>query len=168
MISIMRCDLFQLDSPSQLRFSLHAVFAFILFLTVPMVPLAKQMPRDAASDRDALIAVENEWLNARDPATLGRILAPDFVHPVAQGFFLTKAEHIEWFTKHPPPPNRKERFDRMQVRLYGDVGIVNGVVIASDEQGKEIDRIIFTDIFVYRNGRWQAVNGQENGIVTRH
>jgi len=37
-------------------------------------------------------------------------------------------------------------------------------VIASDPSGKELDRTMFTDVFVYRDGRWQAVNGQENAV----
>jgi len=142
-------------------------FALILVVIVSPAPTAGVTPRDAASDRHALIAIENDWLDARDAATLDHILASDFIHPIAQGFFLTKAGHIGWFSKHPPPANRKERIDQIQVRLYGNVGIVNGIVIASDEHGKEIDRTIFTDIFVYRDGRWQAVNAQENRVGAR-
>ena len=55
----------------------------------------------------------------------------------------------------------------MQVRVYGDVGIANGIVLTTDEQGRELERIIFTDVFVRRNGRWEAVNAQENP-VTHH
>ena len=125
---------------------------------------AAAAPRSAESDRQALLALENEWLAARDAATLARILAADFVHPVSAGVFLTKAEHIDWTTKHLPPADRKSRFDRMDVRLYGDVGIVNGTVSASDGQDKELERSVFTDVFVYRDGRWQAVNAQENRV----
>ena len=148
-------------------FACHIGFTLILLLITPTVLVAREASRDTESDRQALIAIENEWLNARDPATLNRILAPDFVHPVAQGLFLTKAEHVGWFVKHSPPTNHKKRFDPIKVRLYGNVGIVNGIVIASDEHGKEIDRTIFTDIFVYRDGRWQAVNAQENAVRMR-
>jgi hypothetical protein len=30
-----------------------------------------------------------------------------------------------------------------------------------DASGKEIARVRFTDVFVYRDGRWQAVAGHE-------
>ena len=83
---------------------------------------------------------------------------------MAQGVFLSKAEHIDWYVKHLPPPTRKTRFDRLQVRLYGDTAVVNGMVISSDESGKELDRSVFTDVFVYRDGRWQAVNAQEDRV----
>jgi len=41
--------------------------------------------------------------------------------------------------------------------LYDDVGIVTGIVITSDRHGKDVHRTIFTDVFVYRDGRWQAI-----------
>jgi hypothetical protein len=123
-----------------------------------------QTARDPATDRDALIALDQKWLHASDAATLDRILASDFVHVVPVDHFLTKQEHIDWTVKHPEPKDRHTRFDKLNVRLYGDVGIVNGSVIATDPNGKELDRTMFTDVFVYRDGRWQAVNGQENGV----
>src|ERR1041384_7687526 len=115
--------------------------------------------RSPDRDRQALIALENTWLGSEhDAATLERILAPDFVHPVAAGEFLTKAQHILYATKHLPPANLKQRFERLNVRLYGDVGIVNGIVVSSDEKGNEGERAIFTDVFSYHSGKWQAIN----------
>jgi hypothetical protein len=86
------------------------------------------------------------------------------VHPVFTGDFLTKAQHIDWFTKHSRPTNLKPRFERLDIRLYGDFGIANGAVITSDENGKEIGRSVFTDVFAYRIGRWQSINGQETDV----
>ena len=124
-----------------------------------------QSPSPNNRDQAALIALENEWLaNLHNPTVLEKILAPDFVHPLPTGDFVTKAQHIQFSTTHLPPPNRKQRFDQMQVRVYGDVGIVNGIVLTTDEQGREAERTIFTDVFVRRNGRWEAVNAQENAI----
>jgi hypothetical protein len=127
-----------------------------------------QSPSPDNRDQAALIALENEWLaNLHDPAVLEKILASDFVHPLPTGDFVTKAQHIQFSATHLPPPNRKQRFDQMQVRIYGDVGIVNGIVLTTDEQGREAERTIFTDVFVRRNGRWEAVNAQE-GSVSHH
>jgi len=66
--------------------------------------------------------------------------------------------------QHLPPLDRKTRFEQVRVRIYGDTAVVNGVVIASDESGNEVERSVFTDVFVYRDGRWQAVNAQENRV----
>jgi hypothetical protein len=123
-----------------------------------------QSSRDPSKDREAIIALEQEWLHAADAQTLGRILASDFVHVVPVDHFLTKQENIDWMTEHPAPKDRHTKFDKLSVRLYGDVGIVNGSVIATDDTGKELDRTMFTDVFVFRGGRWQAVNAQENQV----
>ena len=127
--------------------------------------LTSAWQRTAAQDRAALIELENTWLQGEhDRAILERVLASDFVHPVVTGDFLTKAQHIYYSSKRVPPANLKQSFDQMNVRLYGDVGIVNGLVITSDQNGKQLDRSIFTDVFVYREGRWQAINAQENKV----
>ena len=127
-----------------------------------------QSPSPGNQDQAALIALENEWLaNLHNPAVLEKILASDFVHPLPTGDFVTKAQHIQFSSTHLPPPTRKQRFDQMQVRVYGDVGVVNGIVLTTDEQGREVERTIFTDVFVRRNGRWEAVNAQENAVSHR-
>ncbi|HKE56968.1 MAG TPA: nuclear transport factor 2 family protein [Pyrinomonadaceae bacterium] len=124
--------------------------------------------RDQETDRQALLQLENDWLaNEHNAAKLENILAADFVHPVLTGNFLTKQQHIFYTSKYQPPPNLKHRFGDLTVRVYGDVGIVNGIVITSDESGKDVNKSIFTDVFVQRDGRWQAVNAQENQVENR-
>ena len=119
------------------------------------------------SDEDsrALIEMENAWLKSEhDRATLERILASDFIHPVATGDFLSKEQHIYYSTKYLPPANLHNRFESLKVRIYDIVGIVNGLVVTSDENGKEVNRTVFTDVFAKRDGRWQAINAQENKV----
>ena len=119
----------------------------------------------AEGDRRALTDLENSWLKSEhDSAALERILAPDFIHPVVTGDFLTKEQHIYYSTKYLPPANLQNRFEALKVRIYGSVGIVNGIVVTSDENGKEVNRTVFTDVFAKRDGRWQAINAQENKV----
>ena len=121
--------------------------------------------RTAEQDRQALIALENDWLRSEhDTAALDSILASDFIHPVVTGDFLTRAQHIYYSRNHPPPANLKNHFGNLSVRIYDDVGIVNGMVVTTDEHGKDVSRTIFKDVFVYRDGRWQAINAQENKV----
>jgi hypothetical protein len=145
---------------------LVASIAAIISMPSRMVVGVSMQQRSVERDRQTLTNLENEWLNTNDAQTLDRILAADFVHPVFTGDFLTKAQHIAWFTKHPRPANLKPGFERLDIRLYGDVGIANGVVVTSDENGKEIARNVFTDVFAYRNSHWQAINGQETDVRT--
>jgi hypothetical protein len=136
----------------------------VIFLSLLSCALVSaQLTRDPTKDREAIIALEQEWLHAEhDAPVLDRILASDFVHVIPFDHFLNKQEHIDWAVKHPEPKDRRLKFDKLNVRVYGDVGIANGSVVASDASGKELDRTMFTDVFVYRDGRWQAVNAQEN------
>jgi Domain of unknown function (DUF4440) len=137
----------------------------MLFLSAVTTMRAAPEKRAEARDREALIGLENEWLNhEHSAAELENILAPDFVHPVPSGYFLTKEQHIDYTSKHLPQGNFKKYFEQIQVRIYGDVGIVNGTVVMGDEYGKKVNKTVFTDVFAYRDGRWQAINAQENQV----
>ena len=136
------------------------VFLFLVLC----ISVTAETPGSPDQSQQAIIKLENEWLHAKDAATLDRILASDFVHVIPIDHFLTKQEHIDWFVKHPEPADRHTKFGKLTVRVYGDVAIVNGSVIATDAAGKELDRTMFTDVFVRREGRWKAVNAQENAV----
>jgi len=125
----------------------------------------REQQRTIEEDLRKLMAVETEWLaGEHDAAVLDRILAYDFVHPVVTGDLLNKTQHIYYSAKYLPPPKLKQRFENLKLRVYGDVGIVNGLVVTSDEHGKDTDRTVFTDVFAYREGRWRAINAQENRV----
>ena len=129
------------------------------------LPAAGNGKRASNRYRDALIALENDWLkNEHNAAELEHILAADFLHPVVTGDVLTKAQHIKFSSTHLPPPDLTKHFEELQVRVYGDVGIVNGLVVATDKGGNVAGKTVFTDVFVYRDGRWQAINAQENAV----
>jgi Domain of unknown function (DUF4440) len=139
--------------------------AFLCLMGMAAAPLFGGPPRrDANTDRKAITNLENEWLHARDAQTLDRVLAPDFLHPLPTGMLATKEQQISWFSTHPPPPGRTVRFEMMKIRLYGDVAVVNGIVEAKDSASPAPRRTIFTDVFSFRDDRWQAVNAEENQI----
>jgi hypothetical protein len=136
----------------------------ILLLMLSLALFGAAGGRTPETDRAALVALEQTWLDAREPSTLEPILAVDFVHPVPTGDFLTRQQHLDWLAHHPPPANLQRKFDGMTVRLYGDAGIVTGTVVISGPGGAQVARSVFTDVFVFRDGRWQAVNAQENAV----
>lgn len=135
-------------------------------LNVGRVAIEPAQARDTSRDQAAIRTLEQEWLEARDAATLDRILAQDFLHPVTGGDVLTKDQHIAWVVGHPRPESTKVSFESLRVRLYGTVAIANGIVIAR-APGQSPQRTVFTDVFVWRDQRWQAVNAQENPVGTR-
>ena len=130
---------------------------------------ARAQPRAARgteNDRRALLALEDEWLaHIRDSVTLERILAPDFQHVIESGAFLTKSQHIAWCVAHPLPAKHTAHFEKLQVRFVGDIGIASGIV-SSSEGGARGSRSVFTDVFAYRDKRWQAVHAQETRMVS--
>jgi len=120
---------------------------------------------DTVRARTVLLQLESRWLAARDSAALSRILAPDFVHPVASGYFLDRSQHIAWVVDHPPDSTIDRRLADMRVRFYGATAIVTGTVIRS-RGGSEIGRNVFTDVFVKRDDRWQAISAEETMVRT--
>ena len=127
--------------------------------------------RSAAFDGDsssaaqqAVTHLEQKWLqNEYDPVTLNSILADDFVHVLPDGF-ISKRQHIAFVRSHSQPKLVKHEFEQLRVRIYGNVAIANGIVAelpAKAANGGPALKTFFTDVFVFRNGRWQAVNAQE-------
>src|SRR5215471_8351424 len=105
-----------------------------------VLPCALPAPGDemrtSNHDRDALVALENDWLkNEHNAAELEHILAADFLHPVVTGDVLTKAQHIQFSSTHLPPSDLRKHFEGLKVRVYGDVCIVNGSVVATNKNG---------------------------------
>jgi hypothetical protein len=107
-----------------------------------------------------VLDLENHWLQVEDdPAALESILASDFLHVVRTGI-ITKDEQLKFMRQHPVPhEDSKKSFEDMHVKVYGNVGIVNGVVLAHGTGGAH--KTLFTDVFAYRDGKWQAVSAQE-------
>jgi hypothetical protein len=135
---------------------------------LPLAVLSCQVsrePRSAEESKQELLALENRWLQAEDdPAALEGILAPDFLH-VVPGAIITKDQHLQFLREHPASGQRSaKRFEDLHVRIYGEAGIVNGAVIETTEHGER--KTLFTDVFAYRNGKWQAVSAQELPVAS--
>ena len=137
----------------------------LIALSALAAPLHAQCGRSVPADSAAVVALEERWLAGPDTATLGRILADDFRHPVASGAVLTKAEHLAWVAAHPRPPGTVARFERLDVRLYGPAAIAIGIVASRHGAESTASRTIFTDVFVCRDGRWQAASAQETPVA---
>jgi len=145
------------------RLAIRAVFTFILCVTVfaSIAAAQEQAKRDPQQDKQALINLENYWLaHEEDPVALQTILADDFVHVLPMGLIDKNAHVGYWRREQGARPHVAKHFEDLRARIYGDVGIVNGIFVAGDSKGAR--KTIFTDVFVYRSGRWQAVNAQEN------
>lgn len=124
----------------------------------------------------ALMSVEHEWLAAldrHDVTTLARILGREFIDSDFQGDAIARAQYLGYFARpvaRPSPPVRQEFADtKVRFVACGEVAIVTGVVItqtaasntATSSGPHAVRHSRFTDVFVWRGARWQAVTGQE-------
>jgi Domain of unknown function (DUF4440) len=137
-------------------------------VVLPLVLLSCHINRGPKSDEDSkreLLALENRWLQVEDdPVALEGILAPDFLH-VVPGAIITKDQHLQFLREHLAGGQRPgKHFQDLRVRVYGEAGIVNGAVIETTEHSER--KTLFTDVFAYRDGKWQAVSAQELPVTT--
>ncbi|MDD5544847.1 MAG: nuclear transport factor 2 family protein [Acidobacteriia bacterium] len=139
-----------------------AAFLVLMLIWVGRCEAGDQSSKSA---REAIQKLEQRWLDAENnPDVLEDILGDDFIHVFPYGF-VTKEQQISYLRTHPLPDQGPKRFEELRVRIVGTVAIANGIVAANGADGK-VSRTIFTDVFAYRNGKWQAVNAQENPVAS--
>ena len=148
------------------RSSSATVVSVLALLCAAVAAAAMGEPRDPKKDEQTLLQLENQWFHSRSVETLERIYAPDFVHIVGDGRIFSGQDEIDYLRMHTPGPQdeSRRRFEDVKVRLYDDIGIVTGRTVVTDERGGVVRKTSFTDVFRWRDGRWQAVNGQETPV----
>ncbi len=108
--------------------------------------------------------MEDDWGRAnknKDAATLKRIIAKDWVGTDDKGKVLNREQDISQITNPDVISESNENFD-MQVRVYGNTAVVIGGVREKGTRNGTAytDTYRYTDVFVKRGGRWQAVVSQ--------
>lgn len=120
---------------------------------------------DPASVEKTILQLERDWVQVgtnkanieKDTQTLGRIVADDWVGIDYLGHAVTKAQAIANL-KSGAASIQSIQLGEMKVRVLGDTAIVTGSdTEKSMYKGKDSSgKYVWTDIFVNRNGRWQA------------
>jgi ketosteroid isomerase-like protein len=105
------------------------------------------------------------WVEG-DRSFIEQILADDWSVTDLTGRVLTKAEVLEEAFGSKDRNVVSMKIDEISVRLFADWAIVTGRTQAAGEHGGEAAEVTlrFTDVFVYRNGKWQAVVSQATSI----
>jgi ketosteroid isomerase-like protein len=119
--------------------------------------------------RVAVAQVEQRWvtaLNRGDVKAIGAILAPDFVRPAPQeGTFLGRAALLAYYRKALSPQSTvRRRIEGLTIRVYGHTAVARGFVVVTESAKHTASKLIFTDVFVERGGKWLAVSAQENTV----
>jgi ketosteroid isomerase-like protein len=98
------------------------------------------------------------WVD-RDQAAIDAVLAAEWSVTDAAGHVLTKRQVMQ--ETFGSTDRRVERMvvDEVKVRVYGDVAVATGRTQATGSyRGSSASVVLrFTDVFVWRDGRWQAV-----------
>jgi len=118
---------------------------------------------DTAAVEKTLVQMENDWTKAGvagDAGALGKILADDWVGLGPAGA-MTKAQVLA-DVKSGDNKITSITLGDVKVRVFGDVAVVTG---NDDEKssykGKDTSgHYLWTDVFVKRKGKWQAVASQ--------
>lgn len=140
-----------------MRLFFAGVILFVMFSFAP-----GQMKNESFTQNNVeqeLKRLENEWLNSYlrgDKQTFERIVADNFTRTDESGKFATKAEEKELVQAPPASVKASLTNEDVQVRVYGETAIVTGRIISKVQGGLNFQSR-FTDTFVKRNGRWQAV-----------
>ena len=120
---------------------------------------------------EALVQIEHDWSQAdvkKDVAALDRIMADDWTGIDFQGAVLTKAEALGEVAKRSDATETSTTtLGKMKVRLFGNTAVVSGTEIETSlYRGKDSSgTYVWTDVFVQRKGRWQAVSSQSTKLA---
>jgi ketosteroid isomerase-like protein len=139
--------------------------AATLLLAGPLLALGDT---EAGSVQQTLIQVERDWnhaLMAKDYKTLDKIMADDWTGIDFRGMTVTKAESIAEL-KSGESSNQSVELGDMTVKVYGNTAVVVGHdTEKSTYHGKDSSgSYVWMDVFVKRDGRWQAVASESTKL----
>jgi hypothetical protein len=129
---------------------------------------AADCPTGQGKDEATLVGLEQTWAHAleqHDVAVVGCLLADEFQDVSTDGTVYDRATAWARIPDRRPSQNHLEG---LRPHIRGEVAYVRGVNRVTDAAQETLVRVRFTDIFVYRHGRWQAVAGQETRVEETH
>jgi hypothetical protein len=138
---------------------------WVWLLMLCPIACAAPCPAGQAKDGSALVHNEQTWAKAleqRDSAALSCLLAAEFEDAGPDGTLQDRDATLAKAGKHQPVHHE---LTEMHAQVHGDFGYIRGLATAVDARGKVLARVRFTDIYVYRDGRWQAVAAHESMLA---
>jgi len=135
------------------------LLAVLLALAPPA--LAADCPKDQPKTEAALIELEQNWaaaLSHKDADAVGCMVADEFEDADVDGSLHSRSQTLEHIPHRKPGMNH---LSEMRARVEGNSGFTRGLATLVDASGKVVARVRFTDVFTYRDGRWQALAGHE-------
>jgi len=122
----------------------------------------------ANATEQEILKLEQTLIDAdhrHERATLERLLADDFLALNSNGTMENKAEAIAWSVS---ADNKwtDAKLSNLRVRIYGDAAVVTGnLMLTGSAKGYVSGPRLITDVWVRRDGRWQAVSEHVSLVV---
>jgi Domain of unknown function (DUF4440) len=147
----------------------------LLIVAAASVAFSQSKPKadEEERTRQVLMQLERDIGKANidsDYAFFDRVEAEEFIFTDAGGGVTNKKQDLEGLKQAPNPDVKLTAYevDDMNVRLYDKTAVVTGRVTTKRlVKGQAITtQNRFTDVFVWREGRWQIVAGHSSRIRT--
>ena len=126
---------------------------------------------DHSQDEHALTKIQHEWAEARvkgDSSYTRGIESDDCTIVWPDGSIVNKRQDLQ--TMIGDVVFTEFKIDDLQVRLYGNTGIVIGEGIIKAHKGKQdlLDgKFVWTDTFVKQGGQWKVVASQITPVLEK-
>ena len=124
-----------------------------------------------SEDEQALIKIQHDWAKARikgDGSYTRRLEAENCTVVWPDGSIVNKREDLKSMTGD--IGFTEFQIDDLQVRLYGDTGIVVGQGTIKAHEGKQNllgGKFVWTDTFIKQNGEWKVVASQVTPVLKK-
>jgi ketosteroid isomerase-like protein len=131
-------------------------------LALALSAFAADCPKNQPKTEAALIALEQNWaaaLSRKDVDAVACMVADEFEDADVDGSLHIRSQTLEHIPQRKPGVNH---LSELRAHVEGNSGFTRGLATLVDASGKVVARVRFTDVFTYRNGRWQALAGQES------
>jgi ketosteroid isomerase-like protein len=150
-----------------------SVIVVLLVASAINAKVLGQSDAGASGDKNVkehLVQLKRDWGRAyvrRDAYLLEQILADEYTVTDANGQTKSRAEIMADF-KTGDTTYEATSYDDARVRIYGDVAVVagRGMVKGRNKTGSFHSQYFSTNVFVRRNGRWQAVATHISGVTS--
>lgn len=133
-----------------------------VLLALASSAFAADCPKNQPKTEAALIELEQNWataLSRKDAPAVACLLAEEFEDADVDGSLHSRSQTLEHIPNRKPGVNH---LSEMRAHVEGDSGFTRGLATLVDASGKVVARVRFTDVFTYRDGRWQALAGHES------
>jgi ketosteroid isomerase-like protein len=125
---------------------------------------------DHSQEKQALMKIQHDWAEARvngDSSYTRRLEAEDCTIVWPDGRIVNKRGDLQSMTDI---VFSEFKIQNLQVRLYGDTGIVLGEGIIKAHRGRQDllgGKFVWTDTFVKQGGEWKVIASQITPVLEK-